>query len=42
MDVNIDLATTLAITTLAVSIVFLARFLAELADRVGLWLIRKS
>jgi hypothetical protein len=36
MDVNIDLATSLAITTLVVGIVFLARLITGLADRAGL------
>jgi hypothetical protein len=36
MDVTIDLATSLAITTLVVGIVFLARLITGLADRTGL------
>ena len=36
MDVNMDLATSLAITTLVVGIVFLARLIRGLADHAGL------
>ena len=42
MDVDIDLATSLVITTLVVGIVFLARLITELADRAGPRLMRKS
>ena len=42
MDVNIDLATNLAITTLAVGIVFLARLITGFVGRAGSWLMEKS
>jgi hypothetical protein len=41
MDVSIDLATSLAITTLVVGIVFLARLITGPADRSGPWLMGK-
>lgn len=43
MEINFDLATSLAITAVVVGIVFLARFVNGPADRFGPWLIwRKS
>ena len=42
MDVNIDLATSLAITALVVGIVFLARLIMGLGDRGGPWLMGQS
>jgi hypothetical protein len=42
MDVNIDLATSLAITTLVVGIVFLVRFITGSVNRSGRWLIGRS
>ena len=42
MDVDLDLATSLVITTLAVGIVFLVRLITGLADRAGPRLMGKS
>jgi hypothetical protein len=39
---EVDLATSLAITTLVVGIVFLARLITGPSDRAGPWLMGKS